>query len=440
MRPAAPTRVRSLLTRLSLSLVVVGLALGPLGLASAPARADDKGEAPKPAEPAPPPRAEPAPAEPTAGEPAPAAPAPKADDPKGPSKPAKKRRGGINPCMTPDPGFGIYDTWSNAPSSGQMIAPQRGGLTKDGGFDLVVHFHGHEPTRKEFVKTAKGIVFVGIDLGIGSGAYQQGFASPNTFTQLLASVEKEMARRSGNPKAHVRKLALSSWSAGYGAIGEILRQPAGKKVDALILLDSLHAGYENEQTKTLKTLGLEPFTTFAKQAAAGRKLMYLSHSSIIPPGYASTTEVAHFLEASLKGKPKKTTRQDVLGLDMFERFDKGGFHVRGYTGNDKPDHCAHIGLMADVVKSHLGARWGSPKGFALKADKKGDKPKGDATKVAKKSDGDAKKGDAKKGDAKKGDAKKGEGGKAKKKADDKVKPARDDKARASRTGKASPKR
>src|SRR4051794_34598339 len=24
------------------------------------------------------------------------------------ARPAKKRRGGINPCMTPDPGFGIY--------------------------------------------------------------------------------------------------------------------------------------------------------------------------------------------------------------------------------------------------------------------------------------------------------------------------------------------
>ena len=36
---------------------------------------------------------------------------------------------------------------------------------------------------------------------------------------------------------------------------------------------------------------------------------------------------------------------------MIDRFDKGFFHMRGYTGDDKPDHCAHIGLMADIVRA-----------------------------------------------------------------------------------------
>ena len=43
-------------------------------------------------------------------------------------------------------------------------------------------------------------------------------------------------------------------------------------------------------------------------------------------------------------------------------LDKGNFHMRGYTGDDKPDHCAHIGLMADIVRVHLASRWKSPKG------------------------------------------------------------------------------
>lgn len=277
-------------------------------------------------------------------------------------KPSKPPRRGGNPCMTPDPGFGIYDTWSSAPSIGQMIAPHKGGVTKSGGFDLVVHFHGHEAIRKEFVKTAKGIVLVGIDLGIGSGAYSKTFASPYVFTQLIRSVEAEMAKRSGKKNAHVRKLALSAWSAGYGAIEQILRQPAGKGVDAVILLDSLHTGYADEQQGTLKGDQLEPFVDFAKRAAAKKTFMYMSHSSIIPPGYASTGEVAAYVVKQLKGKAKKASRQDVLGLDMFERFDRGNFHMRGYTGNDKPDHCAHIGLMADIVRVHLQGAWKTPKG------------------------------------------------------------------------------
>jgi hypothetical protein len=280
-----------------------------------------------------------------------------------PKSAAKKRRGGINPCMTPDPGFGIYEHWNGSGMSmGQILLPHQGGISKSGQFDVVIHFHGHEPVRKEFVKTAKGIVLVGIDLGIGSGAYQAPFSNPSTFTNLLASIEAAVARHAGRPRAKIRKLALSSWSAGYGAIEQILRQPAAKKVDALILLDSVHAGYTDEQAHALKTQQLTPFVEFARRAARKQTLMFLSHSSIIPPGYASTTEVADYMTRKLGGKLRKANRKDVLGLDMIDRFDRGNFHVRGYTGDDKPDHCAHIGLMADVVRYHLAPRWKSPRG------------------------------------------------------------------------------
>jgi nucleoid-associated protein YgaU len=288
---------------------------------------------------------------------------PGAEPPPNTAKWREGRPGNVNPCNTPDPGWGIYDHWTSV-SIGQMIAPQVGGLTKDGGFDLLVHFHGHEPIRKEFVKTAKGIVLVGIDLGIGSGPYGSVFASPEVFQRLLRSVEAEMARRSGRKSAHVRKLALSSWSAGYGAIEQILRQPVAKRVDAVILLDSLHAGYVSPDSKTLATAGLEPFVAFAKQAARGTRFMFQSYSSIIPPGYASTTETAHYVIAQLGGKPSKAKRDDVLGLDMFERFDRGKYHARGYQGEDKPDHCAHIGLMKTVVGTHLNKRWNGPVGKA----------------------------------------------------------------------------
>ncbi|WP_433935141.1 hypothetical protein AB3662_10815 [Sorangium cellulosum] len=278
------------------------------------------------------------------------------------SAPSKKRRGDINPCMTPDPGWGVYDRWSRAPSIGQMIMPHRGGVTKRGGFDLIIHFHGHEALRKEFVKTAEGAVLVGIDLGIGSGAYTSAFSAPYVFENLLDSIERAVAKKTGKKKAYVRKLGLSSWSAGYGAVEQILRQPAGKRVDALVLLDSLHAGYVDEQQRKLKVAQIEPFIAFARRAAAGEAFMFMSHSSILPPGYASTAETADFIVKQLRGKPRGSSRRDVLGLDMIQRFDRGDFHVRGYTGDDKPDHCAHLGLMADVMRVHINPRWKTPKG------------------------------------------------------------------------------
>jgi hypothetical protein len=298
----------------------------------------------------------------TDAEVSPEKPLPNTEDTAKPARPAKKRRGGVHPCMTPDPGFGIYDPWRSGPSIGQVLMPHKGGVTKKGSFDLVIHFHGHEPIRKEFVKNADGIVLVGIDLGISSGPYGTTFSSPYVFTNLLRSIEAAVAKHAGIKAAKIRNLALSSWSAGYGALDQILRQPSGKKVDAVILLDSLHAGYADERNKTLKTEQIVPFTEFAKKAAAKQAFMFVSHSSIIPPGYASTNEVADYLVSQLRGKPKQASREDVLGLDMIERFDKGNFHMRGYTGDDKPDHCAHIGLMDDIVRVHLEPRWKSPKG------------------------------------------------------------------------------
>ena len=154
---------------------------------------------------------------------------------------------GVNPCNTPDMGFGIYDRWSRESSIGQLIMPQRGGITGGGAFDVMIHFHGHEPVRKEWVRVMEGPVHVGIDLGIGSGPYMTAFARPDSFKRLIESVEKAMAKKTGKKNAHVRKVGLSAWSAGYGAVQEIISKPYGRElVDTVILLDGLHSGYSGQ--------------------------------------------------------------------------------------------------------------------------------------------------------------------------------------------------
>ncbi len=277
------------------------------------------------------------------------------------------------------PRLGIYDGWVRSPSIGQMTLPGRGGVTKSGSFDVVFHFHGHEAARKEFVKVMDGAVLVGITLGIGSGAYSSAFSSPGAFKDLLASVERGVADARGLKEAKVRKIALSGWSAGYGAVEMILRQPLGRRVDTVFLLDGLHAGYGPDGAPSAAQL--EPFLEFARKAKGGEKLMFVSHSSIIPPGYASTTETANWLIMKLGGKPKSASgrNSDPMGLELNSKWDSGGFHVRGYDGNDKMDHCAHFGLLKDALRIHLKPRWQSPKGSAPKGSApKGSAPRGSA--------------------------------------------------------------
>ncbi len=269
---------------------------------------------------------------------------------------------GVNPCDTPDPGFGSYGHWEGGIGMGQFIMPLHGGVTSKGDFDLMVHFHGHEAVRKEWVQVMDGAVLVGIDLGIGSGAYETAFQAPDVFPRLIESVERAVAKKTGKKSAHVRHLGLSSWSAGYGAVQWILSQSYGKEhVDTVILLDSLHCGYTGQ---AINGAPIAMFTEFAKRAAKGETLMFVSHSSIIPPGYASTTETADYLVHEVGGKTHSVHGSGPLGMDLISRFSKGNFHMRGFAGNDKMDHCAQIGEYRDVLKIHVRPRWNSPRGHA----------------------------------------------------------------------------
>jgi hypothetical protein len=267
---------------------------------------------------------------------------------------------GVNPCNTPDPGFGAYDHWVKN-GMAMVLVPHRGAVNAAGEFDVVFHFHGHEPARKEWVQAMNGVVLVGVTLGVGSGVYESTFREPAAFERLLKTAEATVAEHTGRSVAHARRIALSSWSAGYGAAEEILRQPLGReRVDTLILLDGLHCDYANDG---LVAAQLEPFVWFAHQATDGKRLMVVTHSSIIPPGYASTTETAHYLINEVGGHshPAKPRATDPMGLDLVSRYDQGGFHVRGYAGNAELDHCAQVGLYRDILKVHLLPRWKPPR-------------------------------------------------------------------------------
>jgi hypothetical protein len=263
----------------------------------------------------------------------------------------------VNPCNTPDPGFGGYEQWSRRSSLGQMLLPRRGGVGAGGQFDMAVHFHGHEGARKAWVPVMNGPVLVGISLGIGSGAYESAFRDEKAFPNLIESVETGVAEHAGRKSARARRIALTAWSAGYGAVRAILSQPGSReRIDSVILLDGLHCDYAGGG---LERKSLEPFVRFAREAAKGRRLMVVSHSSIVPPGYASTTETANYLIGALGGKPRpaRARASDPFGLALTSRFDQRDFHVRGYAGKAEPDHCAHLGLLGDVLKVHLVPRW-----------------------------------------------------------------------------------
>lgn len=266
------------------------------------------------------------------------------------------RARGYNACYVPDNGFGAYSHWQRV-GMGYMIMPLRGGRTADGGFDVVLHFHGREAVRHAFVEVARGAVLVGVDLGATSAPYQRAFERPGAFTDLLERVTRALALQSGDPQAHIRHLAVSSWSAGQGAVREIVAH-FGSRIDAVVLLDSLHSGYQSG--RRIAEAPIAAVMEFAERAARGETIFFLSHSQIVPPGYPSTTEVADHILAAMNAERDARRGTTPLGAELASGFDREGMHVRGYLGSDKAAHCAHVELLAEVVRDYLEPAWGTP--------------------------------------------------------------------------------
>jgi hypothetical protein len=220
----------------------------------------------------------------------------------------------------------------------------------DGRFDLVIHLHGHEPARKELVRSGARFVFVGISLEPGK-SFGSLFSGSGLFEQLVTNVEASLAKRIGRP-ATADRIAVTAWSAGYEGVQALLAQASAERIHAVFLIDGLHARREPASMRH----NLLPFIEYARRAARGERLFAITHSSIDPPSFASTTETAHHVIAALGGVPQRVSRPGPMGLELVEFFSLGDFHVRGYAGNDKADHCAQFGAYGELI-GVLSTRW-----------------------------------------------------------------------------------
>lgn len=269
----------------------------------------------------------------------------------------------VSGCFFPDHGFGAYGQWRSldvpdVPASdvrrlAKLLVPPGGGLHADGGFDLLVHFHGAEPVRKELSPLDLPLVVVAVDAGTRSSHYGKLLAEAGSFERLIAEVERHIASLTGRADAHAAHVAVSSWSAGYAAVSRALAQ-APKRVGALVLLDSLYASYAPNQHDIAKG-ALDSYLAAAQAAARGGPPFYLSHSGVRTDGYASTSEVATALldgleatSVSVSGDVEDDDDADQpqhAPLRLVRMYDAGRLVIRGYAGAGPDDHCAHLRLL-----------------------------------------------------------------------------------------------
>ncbi|MBK5290686.1 MAG: hypothetical protein JJE04_03195 [Acidobacteriia bacterium] len=228
---------------------------------------------------------------------------------------------------------------------GVLYLPPR---LKQSSTPLLIHFHGPRWIAEIAGGQAGGAVVIAVDSGAGSSVYAEPFRDGEFFTELLREAEQKAGTR-------FSPITISSWSAGYGAVREILRRPEHyARVDRYVAIDSIHAGYVSGKPgpaeSELVAADLDVFLQFAKDAVAGRKQMLLTHSEIFPGTFASTTEVADFLLRGVGLTRKPVVKWGPLGMQLLSETTAGKLTVLGYAGNSAPDHVDQLHAMPEIFR------------------------------------------------------------------------------------------
>lgn len=209
--------------------------------------------------------------------------------------------------------------------------------------DLVVHLHGdHTLAQDQFFATWKQAALLSVHISGFSSVYTNYFSNPAALQNLLDRAEQALqTRRPLSARALTGNLALCAFSAGYAGVREILKQSAHRPhVRAVILADGLHTGYVNGNQ--VNPAQMTEFVAFARDAVAGATDFRFSHSAIVPGTYASTTECADYLIASVGGTRSAWSGVNELGMTRSSRCERGRLSVHGFTGNQAADHVLHF--------------------------------------------------------------------------------------------------
>lgn len=217
--------------------------------------------------------------------------------------------------------------------------------------DLLVHFHGDPQTYWNNAKYAKlNSVIVTVNYNGLSSAYQTPFSNASLFQSIVNEALTKVRLEADIPDAlQWDKLGVSSFSAGYAAVREILKSPAYRNdIDALLAADSIHASTSSVDQTPLDSQ-MADFKTFATLAKNESKTFIVSHSQVPTFGYESTTETANELLQYL-GLAAPAVNQAGLGTLVYNRHaQSGNFELWGATGSDAAAHSKHLQYIGDFL-------------------------------------------------------------------------------------------
>jgi hypothetical protein len=230
-------------------------------------------------------------------------------------------------------------------SLGTLFLPA--GMKTANGGGLLFFFHGGT-WLPEVAAAQNKMAVVTVQAGSGSATYARLFDDPSRFPALLKEAET-------NAGVHFGRILLGGWSAGCGALRQILKTPDSyARVDAALMIDGIHTDYVDGKPGPLESKiggeNLEIWLQLARDAIAGRKRAIVTHSEIFPGTFASTTETADYLLKQLQIPRRPVLKWGPMGLQQLSEARAGKFLLIGYAGNSAPDHVDQLHSLPEYLK------------------------------------------------------------------------------------------
>jgi hypothetical protein len=227
-------------------------------------------------------------------------------------------------------------------------------------FDLVVHFHGPlDTTVASMEQSDLRAAVVNVDLGPGAPLYKAAFTPPESLRSVIDFAERNLAESGRVKKGMIGRVALSSWSAGYGAVREIMKRPEDMaRVEAVLLADGFFSEWSDPRRHTVSVDKLDDSFNFAYRASRGARLFVVTHTSLDTGVYAGPADCAVALIHELGGKlgPPHVPNVDAGGPPAYA-VDMGELHVWGFGGTSWDDHLAQHRAMGALHYAALKSFW-----------------------------------------------------------------------------------
>ena len=229
-------------------------------------------------------------------------------------------------------------------SSGAVVFVPDGVQRRDS-VPVTLHLHGAPATVSDaFQRSRRDGILVVMTLPGLSSVYTRHFAA-DPGGRLAELVDGGLrAARVGAAEA----LWVSSFSAGFGAVRELLRESTSfSRIDTLILADTLYAGFARAQSGSEDRpepdlAHLAGFARFATEAAAGRKGMLATWCDLLPDGYSATRETGAVLRAITRSRVDMVSEPWPEAMTLTSKARAGRFASFGFAGADGAAHLAHL--------------------------------------------------------------------------------------------------